>query len=35
MRYGLWMARLDDDLTMPFRTLEGAAAWAKKMHFKH
>lgn len=31
-RWGLWMARLDDDLTLPFRTFEGAAAWAKRMH---
>jgi hypothetical protein len=32
MRWGFWMARLDDDLTLPFRTFEGAAAWAKRMH---
>lgn len=34
MRYGLWYARLDDDLALPFATFEGAAAWAKKMYRK-
>ena len=32
MRFGFWVARLGDGFGLPFRTFEGAAAWAKRMH---
>jgi len=32
MRFGLWVTRLEDETALPFRTFEGAAAWAKRIH---
>lgn len=32
MRCGLWVARLEDDLALPFRTFEGACRWAKRIY---
>jgi hypothetical protein len=32
MRFGFWIARIDGDLCLPFRTFEGAAGWAKRIY---
>lgn len=32
MRFGFWIARIEGDLCLPFRTFEGACRWARRIH---